>query len=438
MKKIALVLLCLAIALPLFAGDADNAAVTISGDATTTFGVDLDTMATGFTNTLNAKLQMDFKLETSAVGSGMEDGAIYGEVKIDEISIKTKQVNNADDNDADLEMDVDLEYAKIMGPGWWLSVKGQDDNIDYENASQNGIIGVAAAWDGQMDNVGNNLDSSGGFEAGIDLGGAATVEVSFFSLTDWTDTTADDNAYGVKAEAIVTAVDNLTLKAAVNTGFGADAATTLNDDLGFGGLLSYAIVVNDDVTITPEVGADIKMLDAGGMNMAIGNGLKVTLAGSEITAAEDGIKDDAGTSLAWDDGVNSGLTAGWSYYMPDGGDASLGVQAHLGLSMIENLQIAAGFEASDLLADSGDMGLAVYGDYTMGDIKPFGGVFMLLDNEANGGSDANTVLEAGLVWSNIVPKTSLTVQYNSGNLAADDTGDETDPGILTVAVKVAY
>lgn len=424
MKKIALVLLALAITFPLVAGDVDGATVSISGDATTAFGINLDTNATGFTNTLNAKLRLDFGLETTAMGSGMEDGAIYGEVSIDEIQIRTIENNNADIADGLLEMDIDLEYAKLMGPGWWVSVKGQDDTVDYENASQNGIIGIAAAWDGQMDNVKNDLTSSGGFEAGLDLG-PAQIELSAFSLTDWLDTTADDNAYGVKAEVIVSAIENLTLKAAVNTGFGADTNTTLNDDLGFGGLLSYAIGVSDDITITPEVGADIHMLDGGGMDMAIGNGLKVTLAGDEITAAEDGVVDVDGDSYAWDDGVNSGLTVGWSYYMPNVGDAALGLQAHVGLSMIENLQLAVGFEAADIMND-GAMGFAVYTDYTMGMAMPYFGLFSEIDGAM--------IIDAGLVLTDVFPHFSVAVRYNSGDLGA------ATPvlGVAKLEAKVSY
>jgi hypothetical protein len=321
-------------------------------------------------------------------------------------------------------MDIDLEYAKLMGPGWWVSVKGQDDTVDYENASQNGIIGIAAAWDGQMDNVKNDLTSSGGFEAGLDLG-PAQIELSAFSLTDWLDTTADDNAYGVKAEVIVSAIENLTLKAAVNTGFGADTNTTLNDDLGFGGLLSYAIGVSDDITITPEVGADIHMLDGGGMDMAIGNGLKVTLAGDEITAAEDGVVDVDGDSYAWDDGVNSGLTVGWSYYMPNVGDAALGLQAHVGLSMIENLQLAVGFEAADIMND-GAMGFAVYTDYTMGMAMPYFGLFSEIDGAM--------IIDAGLVLTDVFPHFSVAVRYNSGDLGA------ATPvlGVAKLEAKVSY
>jgi hypothetical protein len=430
MKKIALALLVLAVTFPLVAVDISNADASITGDATVAWGVDLDSMATGFKNTLNAKLKLDFKLPTEMLKDGSEESAIYGSIKFDEIALTTIENNNADLNGKDLtygmlEMDIDLEYAKIMGPGWWVSVKAQDDTIDYENATQNGIIGVAAAWDGQMDSAKNDLTASGGFEAGLDIGDVASIEVSFFSLTDWADTTADMNAYGIKAEAILKAVENLTFKAAVNTGFGADAATTLNDDLGFGGLVSYKVVVSDDIAITPEVGVDVHMLDGGGMDMAIGNGLIVTLPGSEITAAEDAIQDDAGTSVAWDDGVDSGLKVGWSYYMPNTGSAALGLQAHLGLSMVENLQVALGFEAADLLTSGSAMGLAAYASYTIGVVKPFGGIFMLLDN-------TNTIVEAGIEFVNVFPQTSFYVQYNSGNLTANDAG------ILQLKAKVAY
>ena len=425
MKKIALVLLALAIAFPLVAGDVDGASVSISGDATTTFGIDLDTSATGFTNTLNAKLRLDFGLEAASIGSGMEDGGIYGEVSIDEINIRTIENNNADIADGLLEMDIDLEYAKIMGPTWWVSVKGADAGIDYENATENGTFeNAAATWD----NVSNTIASSGGFEAGLDLG-VASIELSVFSMTDWTDTTDDDNAYGVKAEVILSAVEDLTVKAAVNTGFGADAATTLNDDLGIGALLSYAIGVNDDVTITPEVGLDIQMLDDDTMDMAIGNGLKVSLAGDEITAAEDSVVDSAGTNFAWDDGVNSGLTVGWTYFMPGDTtvDASLALAAHVGLSMIENLQLAVGFEASDLMdSTNGNMSLALYADYDAGIVKPYAGMYMLVDGEM--------ILDAGLELNDILPHVNVAVRYNSGDLAA------TTPvkGIAKIECKVKY
>jgi hypothetical protein len=424
MKKLALALLALAVAFPVFAGDLDDATVSISGNATVSWGVNLDTNATGFKNALTAELQIKFGLPTTATKGSMEDGAIYGEIKFDEIAIVTRKINNVDDNDADLEMDIDLEYAKIMGPSWWVSVKAQDDTIDYENASQNGIIGVAAAWDGQMDSAKNDLTSSGGFEAGVKLGDAATIELSAFSLTDWMDTTDDMNSYGVKAEVILTAVENLTVKAAVNTGFGAEG-TTLNDDLGFGGLVSYKIAVNDDIAITPEVGVDVKMLDAGGMDMAIGNGLMITLPGSELTVAEDVIKDVDDVSWAWDDGVNSGLWVGWSYYMPEVGDAALGLQAHLGVAAVENLRLAVGFEAANIMDADADMGMAVYADYKIGNIMPFGGAFLLLDNSV-------TIVEAGVEVTNIFPQTSFYVQYNSGNIADDELG------VLQLKAKVAY
>jgi hypothetical protein len=432
MKRITLILLALCLTAPLFAGDADSAVLSISGDATTTFGVDLMSMATGFTNTLNAKLRLDFKPATTAKKSGSEEGAIYGEILFDEISIYTRQINNVDDNDADLEMDIDLEYAKIMGPNWWFSVKTFDDNIDYENATQNGILGVVAAWDGQLDEVGNNLSGNGGFEAGFSVPDVASVEVSAFSLTDWTaaEDSEDKNAYGVKAEVIVSAISNLTLKAALNMGFGAGESTTLNDDMGFGANLAYAISAGEGITITPDVGVDAKMLDGGGMNLAIGNGLKITLPGSEVTGAEDAIKNDAGTSKAWDDGVNSGLTLGWSYYMPYEADAQLDLQAHVGLSMIENLVVAAGFEATDLLSDANDIGFAVWTKYTAGNIAPYAGLFMLMDD-----ADADEmVAEAGVAITNIVPLTSLYLDWNSGNLSLD----EPDLGIVKFAVKVSY
>lgn len=455
MKKITLSVLVLCLALPVFAGDVDDATFTVSGNASVTFGVDLESNATGFDNGSAADFVLNFGVPTTALKSGSEDGAIYGQIAFKDIRVELEEDDIVDANIA-------LDYAKIMGANWWLSVTGPDAAIDYENALQNGIIGIAAAWDGQADNVSNTVASSGGFEFGISVPDVAAIELSLFSLTDWTSTSANaQNAYGMKASASLSAVENLTFEAALNMGFGSDftepvaatdavydwiddddddttapvwgvataaaAASTsaLNSDVGIGGKLAYAIAVNDDITITPEIGADVKLV-ADGANIAIGNGLRVTLAGSEITAAEDGIKDDAGNSLAWDDGVNSGLTLGWSYYMPAVGDAALDLQAHVGISAVENLQVALGFEAADILDDTADMGIAAYASYAIGDIKPWGGLFMIFDGKM--------VANAGLTWSNIVPLTTLTVEWRSGDLSLTDP----DLGIAKVTAKVSY
>jgi hypothetical protein len=421
MKKITLGLLVLCLALPVFAGDADAASVELNGSATTTFGVDLESGATGFQNSITAEIQFHFNIPTTATKSGMDMGTIYGEILLDEILVDS--VQSADSSTVYWDVDIAVDYAKIYGPNWWLSVLGPDNTVDYENALQNGIIGIAAAWDGQMDSVNNTVTSSGGFEAGFSVPDVAGVEVSLFSMTDWT-ATSDENAYGFKASVAVTAVENLTLGAAVNMGFGTEAGSTLNDAVGIGGQVAYSISAGD-ITIKPDIAADVVLVDDGA-NIAIGNGVTIGLPGSEITAAEDGVKDDAGNSLAWDDGVNSGLTLGYSYYMPAVGDPALGLQAHFGLSSIENFQLAVGYEVDDILADTNTMGIAAYTQYTMGDIKPWAGMYM----EFDGRLFAN----AGLTWTNIVPLTTFTLDWRSGDLSLADP----DLGIFKAAVKVAY
>jgi hypothetical protein len=428
MKKITIILLALCIALPLFAGDVDEAAFTVSGNASVTFGMDLDTSATGFGNGSAADFVLNFKVPATALKSGSEDGAFYGEIAFKDIRAEIEENDIVDANIA-------LNYAKIMGPDFWLSVVGPDAAIDYENAVQNGIIGIAAAFDGQMDNESNTIANSGGFELGYTIPDVLGIEVSLFSMTDWTDTSDDKNAYGAKASVALKAVPDLTLEAAFNMGFGASATTTLNDDMGLGVKVAYSIAAGD-ISIKPEIAADITMVD-GGTDMAIGNGLTIGLGGSQVTGAEDAIA-NRGTSVAWDDGVNDGLTVGWSYDMPAVGDATLGLQAHFGLGIVENLQAAVGFEAADILNTAASMGLAAYAKYTIGDVAPWAGLYMKLDNEANSGADGSMIASAGLTWANILPLTSLTVEWDSGELSADDTGETADLGLLKLTVKVAF
>jgi hypothetical protein len=417
MKRITLVLLALCFALPAFAGDVDAATFTVSGNASVTFGIDLESNATGFANASAADFVLNFGVPATAMKNGMDLGPVYGEIAFKDIRVELEENDLVDNNMA-------LNYAKIMGPNWWLSVVGPDATIDYENALQNGIIGVAAAWDGQMDKVSNVVANSGGFEFRYTLPELLAVELSLFSMTPWTDTTLDKNAYGLKAEVFVLAVTGLTLNAAVNMGFGTDAATTLNDAVGIGAQVAYAIKAGD-ITITPEVGVDVKLVDDGA-NIAIGNGLRVAMPGAEVTGAEDAIKDDAGNSVAWDDGVNSGLTLGWDYYMPAVGDAALGLQAHYGLSSIANLMLAVGFEVDNLMSDTQAMGFAGWAKYTAGNIAPYAGLFMLVDGKM--------IANAGAVISNVIPKVTFTLSWCSGDLAATDP----DLGIAKFETKITY
>ena len=463
MKKLTLVVLALLLALPLFAGELDNAVFKISGDAKTIFGIDLMSMATGFENKLTAKLQLDFGPESdNIVKNGSEEGAIYGEIKFDEINVFTREINNTDDNDADLEMDIDLEYAKIIGPNWWVSVKGPDDSIDYENGVQNGIFGLADPmeadrWDGQPDNLVVDNGGNAGIDAGIMIPDIAEIGLGVFSLTDYKATGDDKNGYGVEVSLSLKAVENLTFDLSAVMGFNTGAAagaTDTRDDIGFGALLKYAIKVNDDITITPEIGADIAMRDDDTMAMAIGNGLKITLPGSEITKTEDFFgkddDDDNAANWGWDDGVNSGINVGWCYYMPSGTGAvaQLGLQAHVGLSMIEGLEVAIGFESADLM-NNGDMAIGALLRYTAGSFVPYAGVFNYMDNddvlttgatgwsESVAGDDNIMIAQAGFALNNIVPLTNIMLDWASGDLTAE-AGQEADLGIVRATVQVKY
>ena len=112
--------------------------------------------------------------------------------------------------------------------------------------------------------------------------------------------------------------------------------------------------------------------------------------------------------------------------MPDVGDAALGLQAHLGLSMIENLQVAVGFEAADIMDADAAMGFAAYLDYTMGMAMPYFGLFSEIDGKM--------IINAGLVLTDVFPHVSFAVRYNSGDLAADTAVT----GVAKIEAKVSF
>jgi len=447
MKKITLALLMLCIALPLMAGDADAAAIDIEGSATTTFGVDLDSGATGMTNTVSAKIEFHLNAPiTSSLKSGSEDGDIYGEILLDEIYMDT--VDSADSTTVYWDVDIAVDYAKIMGPGFWIALTGPDNSMDFEDSVRDMHLGINSTYGGGLNAISYAQSSSGGIEGAYTIDGVGSFGASIFSLTDWNDTSDDKNAYGATVEASITAVPNLALNAGFGMGFGTSATSTLNDAITAGTSVSYKIMMGDTMYIQPVIGFDL-LLDGDAMSYAIGNGLNIGIGGSNIANSDSTISyrtapgSDAMTEVAFEDDTAAGIALIWDYYQgPEAGGVTpagmLDLYAEAGITLIPATEIAFGFAIDDALGDVPAMGLGTYLSYTAGSAFIDAGFVMKMDNEADGGSqDGLMVANFGIDVTDFIPLVDLHLDWWSGNLATD-TGEEVDLGIIKLAITLAY
>lgn len=449
MKKITLALLVLFIALPLMAGDADEAAIDIEGSATTTFGMDLDSGATGMQNSVSAKIEFHLNAPTtSSTHSGSEDGAIYGEIMLDEIYMDT--VDSADSVEVYWDVDIAVDYAKIMGPGFWISLVGPDNSMDFEDSVRDEHLGIATSYGGGLNAISYAQSSSGGIEGAYTIDGLATIGASVFSMTDWNDTSDDKNAYGATVELSLSAVDNLTFDAGFGMGFGAAEASTLNDAITAGAKVGYKAMLGETMYLQPIVGFDL-LLDGEAMSYAIGNGLTFGLGGSSIANSDSTLSyrtaagaGDGMTEVAFEDDTADGIAVIWDYYQgPEAAgvtpDGVLDLYVEAGVTLIPDAQIAIGFAMDDVLAEVSAMGFGTYLGYTLGSVYIDGGFVMKIDNEADGGSqDGLMVANAGISITDFIPLVDLHIDWWSGNLDTTDTGEEADLGIVKVAVTLAY
>jgi hypothetical protein len=445
MKKITLALLVLFIAVPLMAGDADAASVDLEGNATTTFGMDLDSGATGLKNSVTAKIEFHLNYpETVITSSGSEDGAIYGEIKLDEIYMDT--VDSGDATDVTWDVDVAVDYAKIMGPGFWISLVGPDNSMNLVDSPRDAHLGIVTTYGGGMDMLNYAQSSSGGVEGAYTIDGIATIGASFFSMTDWNDTSDDKNAYGATVELSLSAVENLGLDLGFGMGFGADEASTLNDAMTAVAKLSYKVMLGETMYVQPIVAFDL-LMDGDDMSYEIGNGLLVGLGGSSIANSDSTIHyrtaagaGDGLTEVAFEDDTADGIAVMWDYYQApgDGVDAVLDIYAEAGVTLIPDAQIALGFAMDDAMGEVPAMGFGAYLGYTLGSAYVDVGYVMLMDNEADGGSqDGLMVANVGLSITDFIPLVDLHVDWWSGNLSAD-TGEETDMGVVKVAFDLDW
>ena len=389
MKRLTL-LLVLFLTLGLTATFALDVEPSWAGSATLTWGLDLDTMETGFLNEDTGSVTLTFVDEETVEASG--DGTVYGYIKLADASVSI--------SDAGAAGTAPTVTAMIyLGPAWIQIAQAPDMAFDY-----------AADVEGATDGVANSDYAGGGFTFGVPVG-PATVKAYVVSMDDWTGT--QDNNYAVGATTNV-GFGPVTLDVYAVTGL--DWLAT--DYIGLGASANVDTMLGS-IGLVIDVDADAQIA-GGGLDFEVAAGTDLVFAYD----ADDAMATYVGMDVSYSDDATLGdLDFG----------ATFAHSADYG--WVPGLAASVSATVYDIIAAM-SMAVDVTGSYAIDDIVPgFGVGYDLGDVSATGDEvfDLNVYLTLG----GLVPLTVFTLDYTSTQLL---TGMATaqDLGVFTFKTVITY
>lgn len=397
MKKLSILLIGLLLVAGLAVAQEFDGSVSVSGSASVTFGVDLNTNATGFQNTGSSSISITLVGDTDLTKGG--DDGLYGEITIDSATITAAPGGSVGGSVGSVSAKIVIDPASITiytAPGFNI-----DKAVTLEAANEASVSTTLTA-----DNVGGTFTVAAiqGITISVPAG-PATIDLKVASDGNWEANVDNQYAAGV---GVALDIDPVDVGLALTYGW-FDAAQI---GIGVNAGLSLADVVNGlDIT----VGADMNIPDGGDLAWDLAAG--VTLNISEANA------DDAMANVA--------LKAYVAPYGVDDMDLdlTLGVTEPEAGGLVDMLSASLAVQLFDLLAPApAEMiwNVDVTGAYNTGDVKPYFGFGYGSDEVFN--LNAGVELYAGLTG---IDNTTITLDYVSTDLQVDN-------GIITVKVAIAY
>ncbi len=409
MKKTLFILLAFALVGSFaFAEVTGVAAPTVTGSVSGTFGVDLNTNATGFVNDASVTLTVPF---AGGSDTKMGKGGMYGEISISDIDFNLA-------NDGTVTAGDPTITAKIvMGP-LWIGINNPDMTFNMVNLNTD--LQTDSVDDTATVDVNADVSGTGGMSVGYtsDMFSVAFMVASKLdytttdavasaledSTTSWLDSNTSDKADAVSAVAANT--DN-------NYVFGANASVTA-------GPATIPVYFAYDATYS-------------GTDALMGFGAKpsVTVAGATVAGPVDyvsvgsmnGLEADPSVSYALD-GVGT-FTTDFEYLkytsIPGAVDAmNLNFTYAEGVTDAVTSTLTVGLTGLDTtLGWTVDMdntinldGMAPYVNFGYGDDKVFD-------------------LQVGVALTSLIDMATVTLDYTSSDLSSDN-------GTVTAAVSVSY
>ena len=492
MKKALVLLLALSMVFGAFADEpvANVNVSEFSGNASVTWGVDLDSGKTGFKNATEATLKLNLLDGGNASTKGE---GVWGEIKIktdgDTFLKFDESGMNAPSTDIEFEEEdgeiTGLESITINSKANLFALKLKVDKALLhfgENAyvgiksgdTQVGEYKLQTAIANEKTKNANKGDDS--YTQGIVAGygnDMFSVDVDFRSSKDAQYT----NQYGLGVDAALKAVDNLTFKAGYSKDFECEGDWNVTD--AFYVATDYKLGLNDTFYVKPQVGF---AMDFANNDRAIVNEVKTKVKESTGDLA-------AAILLGWGDvadkkpgvyfidgdddkkvipGISVAMTKQVVYSKEVGDDKTKGLESPTTLKVaffsgeiVENLTAAAYYETTfgkektktgDVESDGDEYdgysfaaGLKYKLAVGEGSITPQFGIAMA-NNEKNVKANEKQIqwsdknpkdgeilnIKAGVEFAGYVENTTFTVVYASDNLKADDS-----TGTLNFTCKIA-
>lgn len=496
MKKALVVLLALAVVASGFAQPvADVNVAEFSGNASVTWGVDLDDdNATGFSNATEAKVVVNI---FDAAEQSTEGDGIWAElvIKTDALKIvnegKEAKFDTGDDgiridtaklhfNDLYVGIQADgtkvgefhlpraLNFEKIMTvPGIDLGraagiVAGYDSDlfsvaVDFRSAKA--VDAVASKFDAEAYNaaiIAYMLDPAGTWEdaKGKPQTGDPAGLLPLFYTEAVDGVSQYSNDYAIRAVAKVTPIENLDTYVGFSYAFD-------TEDMGFGANVLYKYELNEDFYLQPGVGysstfaevageTDKSMLGASLLFGFAGDpsdvGIGILSANAKTLGTGLAPKNDDGES-EWLAGANAGVSVSTMLDLNKEGDAQeiqLFIDFNLGDALVENLGAVAFVRTADVknFTDAWALGAGV--NYVLNadpaEVTLKAGLLRLYSlAPAPIDEKVWTQVEFGAEVGGLINNTTFSASYVSGNLTQNDyTADDTfKNGTINLTCKIA-
>jgi len=454
-----------------------------TGDASVTWGIDVDTLSTAFTNAAAAHLN----IELGGAGDKSTTGEnVWGEIKIkvdgDPLRILMNDSAAPTENDAG---NVIVDVAKLhLGTVAYIGIKADGTQINYVNLPDTGaavyIVDNAAHY-GQVTGttiIGNNSgalvakNAPYGIVFGVSLPNALNLDLDIRSInqldqsgTGLTSELAADakNEYAFRLKSAVTAVANLTLEAGLSfyNDFTPVTNTTADMQFAAGLMAAYKLSLGDKLYFKPKAGVNIEYTNA-----------SVATGATAVTTF--GYIANVSVLLGWGDRMKPGAFGftpeaevdpsgyypgvGVGVQISDGAGAPGLIQAdpekpavgfNLGIfsgSIVENLTADAAFEIKDVLATAMIMGATVNAKYAIKSgamtLTPLLGFYVKMDSTTGLSNDEKTdaYLKLALEIAQIFPNTTLSFNYNSNDIIGGiANGAQNDMGgMVSSTLKIAF
>jgi hypothetical protein len=405
--------------------DPAGVSAKVSGDATLTWGIDLDSNATGFTNEMTSNLEVTV-IAKQSTDSGMMDDSddLYAFIKLKDFSWVA-------DKDGGATTAPGVEAKLIMGAFSITTYSQPTVEVDFVDPTDDDDNDAA---DTETDYAG-----SGGLTLGYKLD-PVTLSLGVISENDWKDDDPDPADKDV-AECHIHGDDPETddVEDASHVRACANANDLDRNDANayaFLGTIGLAIGDNANLDAAIAYGHEYD-------SKPIGIGAKATFDlgdidphiafDGKIPEDDSGIPWDVGAGIKWNlsDDEKSSFATELTMYAPADGESELGVSATLTEGdaddgALEGLGAKLMVALNDLTSDSSTWSTEVSAHYKVEGIKPYFTV------KFSNVEDAKTAFTAGLELS-MISNLTTTLQY-----ASEDITGGSDRGDVTAAVKIHY